>query len=65
MSFLRRQPRHASRSWRPAPMSVFLRRARSCPVFAAIVLNDDVPDDQQQEGVRALDAKVRALSERR
>ena len=46
-------------------MSVFLRRARSCLVFAPIVLNDDVPDDQQQEGVRALDAKVRALSERR
>lgn len=30
-----------------------------------MVLNDDVPDEQQQEEIHALDAKIRALSERR
>lgn len=30
-----------------------------------MVLNDEVPDDQQQEEIAALDAKIRALSEKR
>ena len=30
-----------------------------------MVLNDDIPDEQQQEEIHALDAKIRALSERR
>lgn len=29
-----------------------------------MVLNDEVPDEQQQEEIHALDAKIRALSER-
>ena len=30
-----------------------------------LVLNDEVPDEQQQEEIHALDAKIRTLSERR